>query len=108
MGIFGKSGKNKPSRKERRELERYNGMAIKYAVEQINGREKVLGENGGIIILDDVIVVMCEAHEVFRCRIKGASVGELMSGNGVSITGIDDNTGERRSVTAHYSYYRKA
>ena len=50
---------------------------------------------------------MCEAHEVFRCRIKGASVAELMSGNGVEISGVDDYTEKVRSVTAHYSYYRK-
>ena len=104
MGLFKKKDKYALSRKE---LERFNGKAIQYAVERVDGIEQNLGKSGGIIILDDVIVVMCEAHEVFRCRIKGATVAELMSGNGVEISGIDDNTGEKRYVVAHYSYYRK-
>ena len=90
-----------------KQLARFDGKSLQYAVERIDGQEKVLGKDGGIIVLSDVIVVMCEAHEVFRCRIKGASVAELLSGNGVEIIGIDDNTGEKRFVTAHYSYYRK-
>lgn len=104
MGLFKKKDKYALSRKE---LERFNGKAIQYAVERVDGVEQNLGKSGGIIILDDVIVVMCEAHEVFRCKIKGATVAELMSGNGVEISGIDDNTGEKRYVVAHYSYYRK-
>ena len=104
MGLFKKKDKYALSRKE---LERFNGKNIQYAVERVDGIEQNLGKSGGIIILDDVIVVMCEAHEVFRCRIKGATVAELMSGNGVEISGIDDYTGEKRYVVAHYSYYRK-
>lgn len=104
MGLFRKKDKYALSRKE---LERFNGKSIIYAIERVDGVEKMLGKSGGIIILSDVIVVMCEAHEVFRCRIKGASVAELLSGNGVEISGIDDNTGEKRYVVAHYSYYRK-
>lgn len=104
MGLFTKKDKYALTRKQ---LERFNGKSIIYAVERVDGNEKMLGKAGGIIILNDVIVVMCEAHEVFRCRIKGASVAELLSGNGVEISGIDDETGEKRYIIAHYSYYRK-
>ena len=104
MGLIKKKDKYQPTKKE---LERFNGKAIQYAVERVNGVEQVLGKDGGIIVLDNVIVVMCEAHEVFRCRIKGATVAELLSGNGVEISGIDDETGEKRYIVAHYSYYRK-
>lgn len=104
MGLFTKKDKYALTRKQ---LERFNGKPIIYAIERVDGIEKMLGKSGGIIILSDVIVVMCEAHEVFRCRIKGASVAELLSGNGVEISGIDDNTGEKRYIVAHYSYYRK-
>ncbi len=104
MGLFGKKDKYALSRKE---LERFNGKAIQYAIERVDGIEQSLGKSGGIIVLDDVIVVMCEAHEVFRCKIKGATVAELLSGNGVEISGIDAYTGEKRYVVAHYSYYRK-
>lgn len=104
MGLFKKKDKYQPTKKE---LERFNGKSIRFAVERIDGTEKVLGKDGGIIVLSDVIVVMCEAHEVFRCRIKGATVAELLSGNGVEISGIDDSTGKKRYVVAHYSYYRR-
>lgn len=104
MGLFKKKDKFNLSKKE---LMRFNAKPIQYAVERIDGQEKVLGKNGGIAVLDDVIVVMCEAHEVFRCKIKGASVAELLSGNGVEISGVDAYTGKKRYVTAHYSYYRK-
>ena len=104
MGLFGKKDKYALSRKE---LERFNGKAIQYAIERVDGIEQSLGKSGGIIVLDDVILVMCEAHEVFRCKIKGATVAELLSGNGVEISGIDAYTGEKRYVVAHYSYYRK-
>ena len=104
MGLFKKKDKYALSRKE---LMRFSGKSLQYAVERIDGQEKVLGKNGGIIALDDVIVVMCEATEVFRCRIKDSTVAELLSGNGVEISGYDAYTGEKRYVTAHYSYYRK-
>lgn len=106
MGLFSKKKKDKYAL-SRKELLRFDGKPVQYAVERVDGVEKVLGKDGGVIVLDDVIVVMCEAHEVFRCQIKGASVAELLSGNGVEISGIDDNTGEKRYVVAHYSYYRK-
>lgn len=107
MGLFGGKKKKDKYALTKKDLLKFDGKDIQYAVERINGTEKVLGKNGGIILLADVIVVMCEAHEVFRCRLKDASIGELMSGNGVEIRGYDDQTGEWREVTAHYSYYRK-
>lgn len=106
MGLFSKKKKDKYAL-SRKELLRFSGKPLQYAVERVDGVEKVLGKDGGIIVLDDVIVVMCEAHEVFRCRIKDSTVAELLSGNGVEISGYDDYTGEKRYVVAHYSYYRK-
>lgn len=103
MGLFGKKDKHAPSKKQ---LERFNGKNIIYAVERVDGQEIMLGKEGGIIVLNDVIVVMCESHEVFRCKIKGATIAELLSGNGVEISGFDAYTGEKRYVVTHYSYYR--
>lgn len=105
MGLFGK--KKDKYTLSKKELARFDGKPLQYAIERVDGMEHVLGKDGGIAILNDVIVVMCEAHEVFRCRIKGSTVAELLSGNGVEISGIDDYTGQKRYVVAHYSYYRK-
>lgn len=106
MSLFSKKKKDKYAL-SKKELARFDGKPLQYAVERVDGVEKVLGKNGGVAVLDDVIVVMCEAHEVFRCRIKGSAVAELLSGNGVEISGYDDYTGQKRYVVAHYSYYRK-
>lgn len=104
MGLFSKKKGKLP---ERDILDRVDGKPLTYAVERIDGEEKVLGKNGGIVVLDNAIVIMCEAHEVFRCALEGASVAELLSGNGCEIIGCDTVTGQKRYVTAHYSYYRK-
>lgn len=104
MGLFSKKKAKIPDRDI---LDRIDGKPLTYAVERINGEEKVLGKDGGIVVLDNAIVIMCQAHEVFRCPLEGASVAELLSGNGCEIIGIDTNTKEKRYVTAHYSYYRK-
>ncbi len=104
MALFKKKDKYALSKKE---LARFDGKPLQYAVERVDGVERILGKNGGIAVLNDVIVVMCEAHEVFRCRIEGSVVAELLSGNGVEISGTDDYSGEKRYVIAHYSYYRK-
>ncbi len=103
MGLF-KKKKKAPSYDE---IARFDGKALQYAIERIDGNEKVLGKSGGIIILNDAIVVQCEAKEVFRCRLEGAEIAELLSGNGCEIRGTDAYTGEKRFVVGHYSYYRK-
>lgn len=103
MGLF-KKDKNLSSKKD---IQRFHNKRIKYAVERNSDGELVLGRNGGISILDDEIVVLCEAHEVFRCKSDGAVMAELMSLDGVMIKGIDSITGEKRHIVAYYEYYRK-
>ena len=80
MGLFKKKDKYALYRKE---LMRFSGKSLQYAVERIDGQEKDLGKNGGIIVLDDVIVVMCEAKVVFSCQIKDSPVAARLCGNGV-------------------------
>lgn len=70
MGLFGKKKKDKYAL-TKKELARFNGKPLQYAVERVDGIERVLGKNGGIIVLDDVIVVMCEAHRGVPLPDKG-------------------------------------
>ena len=45
---------------------------------------------------------------VFRCAIDDLEIWELMSRDGVVLTGPDpDHGGKIRTVIAHYVYYRK-
>ncbi|NLZ45392.1 MAG: hypothetical protein GX896_01740 [Clostridiales bacterium] len=99
MGIFKKKVKATPLK----ELKKYHGKAISYAVERINGQESNLGKNGGISVTDDEIVVLCDGHQVFRCNIKGAVIAQLMSGNGCDIKGIDSQTNKKRHIVCFYS-----
>lgn len=100
------SNKKKISDK-RKEYNKFNNKQIEYAVERDSSGENVIGKKGGIAILQEDIVVLCEAHEVFRCKILDSEMAELMSHNGIDIKGIDVNTGLKRHIVAHYSYYRK-
>ena len=63
-------------------------------------------ERGGrLIVTDSQVAVNCDGKDVFVCPRETASVSELLSLNGVVITGMVD--GKRRSVTAFYTYYNK-
>ena len=83
--------------------------SIKYVSERDpdNYGERILGKNGALNIVDKDIVIVCEGREVFRCKKAGSIIAELISLAGVVITGDDVYTGERKTVTAYYQYYRK-
>ena len=106
MALFG-FGKKKQKAPDYKDIARLDGKPLQYAIERVDGQEKVLGKSGGIIILNDAIVIQCEAKEVFRCKLEGGEIAELLSGNGCEIKGYDAYTGQKRHVVAHYSYYRK-
>lgn len=100
MGLFKKKNKNTVTLKE---IKQYHGKTISYAVERIAGEESNLGKNGGISIIEDEIVVLCDGHQVFRCKLKGAVIAQLMSGNGCDIKGIDSETKKKRHIVCFYS-----
>ena len=108
MGLF-----NGAERRARRDNERLiaalDGRAIRYASERDfdTKEERVLGKNGRINTQNDVITIMCDGREVFRCDAETARCGELMSLNGVVITGISDVTGRETTVVGYYQYYRR-
>ena len=90
-------------------LERINKKSLVFVVERGNfngASERVLGKNGAINVLEDVVVILCNGTEVFRCNKEGIKAGELMSGNGAMIEGIEPDTQIRRTVIAYYSYKR--
>ena len=71
-----------------------------------NPMETVLGKDGRINTLHDRIVISCGGTEVFRCDTALAKCGELMSLEGVVVTGPNQVTGRTESVVAYYKYYR--
>lgn len=89
-------------------IAKLHGKRIRYAArrtvdENGNPVEVILGKQGGINTIGDDIVVMCNAKEVFRCPVEGASCAELMSLGGVVISGVNAATGEPDTVVAYYT-----
>lgn len=87
-------------------LKRIDGKLIKYVSSRDeNNVEEIIGRGGRLVVTDTQVAVNCDGKDVFVCDRNSASVSELLSLNGVVITGEID--GKRRSVTAYYTYYNK-
>ena len=102
MGLFKKDKKTKL-----KDIVEFHGKRISYAVEIIGSEEKIIGRNGGISVNGSEVVILLEAKEVFRCKVKDFKAGTLMSGNGVDINGFDINEGRQRHIIAYYSKLRQ-
>jgi hypothetical protein len=114
MGFFSKLSKkmkmrNPDSKAYRREMAlTVNGQHIKYVTEKRDGVEEVIGRNGGLNIRDDEMIVYASSKVVFRCKIDELHIWELLSKDGVVLTGPDiENGGQERTVIAFYVYHRR-
>ena len=111
MGFFKKlfKSKNPDSKQYRREMAyAVCGQHIKYVTEKKGDVEEVIGRNGGLNIRNDEFIVYASQKVVFRCRVDDLKLWELMSRDGVVLTGPDlENGGRERTVIAFYVYYRK-
>ena len=111
MGIFKRLTKSKDpdSKRYRREMaESICGQHIKYVTERIDGVETVIGRNGGLNIRNGEFIVYASADVVFRCNVDELRASELLSKDGVVLTGPDlEHGGIERTVIAFYVYYRK-
>ncbi|MBQ2676140.1 MAG: hypothetical protein IJF54_01900 [Clostridia bacterium] len=102
MGLFSK----KPKLKNPQLVAAINHRPIKYVTSRNEeGVEYVLGRSGRINIKEPEIIVSCEGKDVFRCNIYEAEIGELLSRDGVRISGVNQD-GEMVSVVAYYVYRR--
>lgn len=111
MGFFKRLFKSKDpdSKSFRREMAlAVSGQHIKYVTEKRDGVEEVIGRNGGLNIRDDEFIVYASANVVFRCKIDELQIWELLSKDGVVLTGPDiENGGKVRTVIAFYVYHRR-
>ena len=111
MGLFKRltKSKNPDSKKFRREMA-YSvcGHHIKYVTEKKDGVDEVIGRNGGLNIRNDEFIVYASSKVLFRCLVDELQIWELLSRDGVVLTGPDlENGGAVRTVIAYYVYYRK-
>ena len=111
MGLFKKltKSKNPDSKKFRREMAyAVCGQHIKYVTEKRDDVDEVIGRNGGLNIRNDEFIVYASADVVFRCPIDDLKIWELLSRDGVVLTGPDlEHGGVERTIIAFYVYYRK-
>ena len=111
MGLFKRltKSKNPDSKKFRREMAySVSGQHIKYVTEKRAGVDEVIGRNGGLNIRNDEFIVYASSNVLFRCPVDDLQIWELLSRDGVVLTGPDlENGGVERTVIAYYVYYRK-
>ncbi len=109
MGLFKRKSKNPDSKKFRREMAyAVCGQHIKYVTEKKDDVDEVIGRNGGLNIRNDEFIVYASSDVVFRCPVDDLQIWELLSRDGVVLTGPDaEHGGVERTVIAYYVYYRK-
>lgn len=109
MGLFSKLFEAKPgSRKYNLQTaEKFNNLIIESVTERVDNEEILIGKSGSISIKDKTFIVCCDGKVVFHGNAEEITVAELMSRNGIIISGFCEEKGETRTVVAHFSYYRK-
>ena len=84
-----------------------DGKLITYAVRREPSGEIVIGKDGRICAATELLELRFSDGSIpFSCPISSMEYGDLMSRNGVLITGDDTVTGKRTTVVAYYKYYR--
>ena len=106
---FFKKKKKEGSAAFRREMaERFCGQHVKYITENIDGVDEVIGRSGSLNMKDGVFIVSTPETTIFRCPAEEMEAWELLSKDGVVLTGDDiEHGGERRTIIVHFVYYRK-
>lgn len=110
MGLFKKlfKPKNVNSKRFRLEMaEMISKKLIRYVTERRDDVEEVIGKSGAFSIRNGEFIVFASSKVVFRTPAEDMQAWELLSGDGVVLTGIDlEHGGLERTITVHYVYYR--
>ncbi len=108
MGFFEKRRQKKQEATLKEMYSRINNKRVAYAVERMpDGTERVVGKDGSVNLKDGEIFVRVGGVYAFRGILSETNVAELMSRNGITVKGLDTETGQERSIVAYYDYYRK-
>ncbi len=101
--MFGK--KNKSAGMDIKSLRALDKKAVRYVTERDNDtfRELKVGNEGAINVSNTEFTVVCGGVNTIRCAISEVNAAELMNKSGLTIKGIDLDSGKVRSVIAYYS-----
>lgn len=99
-------------KKEDPVLREMDGREVKYVTRrerQEDGtvKEQIMGKAGRIAVVDGEIRVLCGAEDVFRCPVEEAAYFTLMSGNGITVSGVNRIDGQAVDIVVYYTYHRK-
>lgn len=87
--------------------ERMNGRHIRYVTERENDSDTVIGHDGCLAYRNGELIVLSDGVVKFRVKVAEMTASELMSLEGVILSGPDiEHDGIYRSVIAYYKYYR--
>ena len=107
MSLFRKKPKEGSDAFKIAMAEKIAGKHIKYVTERIDGNDLVIGREGSLCLRDGELLVYASMDVLFRCNILELTASELMSLDGVILTGPDaEHGGKERTVIAYYLYYR--
>ncbi len=109
MGLLSRLFAPKPGSKAYKLMmsEKFNNLVVESVTERIDNEEILVGKSGSVSVKNKVFIICCEGKVVFHGNAEEITVSELMSRNGIIISGYDTETERDRTVVAHFSYYRK-
>lgn len=92
-------------------LGRLDGREIQYAARRDRDKqggpaETVLGKGGRVWLHGDEVRVSSRTADLFCCDMDRVDAGELMSGDGLVLKGVNTLTGREETVVAYYLYFR--
>ncbi len=101
--LFGK--KKKQSGMPYDMLLKFDKTPIKYVTERDSEtfREKKLGDEGAINVVNGEFFIVCGGINVMRCDAKEVRAAELMNLSGMTVKGYDLDEKREKSVIAYYS-----
>lgn len=105
-------GFKKKTAKQDNVLKKMDGREIKYVTRRVRNedgtvKEVILGKTGRVVVLDGEIRVMCGERDVFRCKTENAVYYMLLSGDGITVSGINSIDGVEMDIIVYFTYYRK-
>ncbi|MBE6551488.1 MAG: hypothetical protein E7665_05060 [Ruminococcaceae bacterium] len=100
--------KNENSKSYKRDKAKsYDGKILRYVTEMTENGDVIIGKSGDITVKEGKLIVCAGGKKLFEGVGEEITCGDLMSLDGVVITGFDDVENRERSIIAYFKYYRK-
>lgn len=88
-------------------LKTFDGREVKYVTVRKNGESVIVGKSGRIAVIGENIRIICGEKDVFNGNIDTTEYYMHLSGDGVTVEGLNTVTGEVDNISAYYKYHRK-